>query len=249
MSTGKRIVALRKQKGYTRTALAQKIGIPHTTLRNYELDTREPGHSFLITIAKEFGVSVDYLLGMTDDPQPIKDIPADAFWSPSLINAYASATRPKQEAVCTVLDIPHIVPGKAPAQEEWEELPDFMEPPAAGYANDASPHYEMRRFPARVIPAGTDFSTYANGDSMEPTIGNHDHLFVKASKEIWNNHIGIFRLEDGFVCKRARIDVRGQIIALVSDNPKYPDITRSALRGVEIVGEVLGAWDGEDEHQ
>lgn len=64
---GKRLVELRKEKGYNRTQFAEKIGIPATTLRNYENGSREPGHSFLVQMAEEFHVSTDYLLGLTDD--------------------------------------------------------------------------------------------------------------------------------------------------------------------------------------
>ena len=67
MTVGQRLTSLRKQQGYNRTQFAEKIGIPQTTLRNYETDAREPGHKYLIQMAHEFNVSVDYLLGITDE--------------------------------------------------------------------------------------------------------------------------------------------------------------------------------------
>ena len=69
MTIGERLSKLRKEKGLSRVAFAEKIGIPQTTLRNYESDIREPGHNFLIQMAKEFNVSTDYLLGLTDTLQ------------------------------------------------------------------------------------------------------------------------------------------------------------------------------------
>ncbi len=66
---GSRIAELRKAHGYTRSAYAEHIGIPHTTLRNYELGVREAGHSFLLTVARDFNVSTDYLLGLSELPQ------------------------------------------------------------------------------------------------------------------------------------------------------------------------------------
>mgnify|MGYP002225588370 CR=1 FL=1 len=44
-------------------------GIPSTTLRNYETDVREPGHTFLKQISEFFNVSVDYLLGLTNEKE------------------------------------------------------------------------------------------------------------------------------------------------------------------------------------
>lgn len=69
MTTGDRIVQLRKKKGLTRIELAKKLGIPQTTLRNYETNICEPRYELLIQIANEFQVSADYLIGITDRPE------------------------------------------------------------------------------------------------------------------------------------------------------------------------------------
>lgn len=68
MTFGERITELRKECGYnTRNEFAEKLGIPSTTLRNYETGVREPGHTFLKKVSEFFNVSVDYLLCLTDD--------------------------------------------------------------------------------------------------------------------------------------------------------------------------------------
>lgn len=67
MSMGSRISDLRKHNGLTRKKLAEKLNMPETTLRNYELGTREPGHAFLIQIAILFDVTSDYLLELSDN--------------------------------------------------------------------------------------------------------------------------------------------------------------------------------------
>lgn len=73
MTVGERIKGLRKEQGYTRVELAEKLAMPQTTLRNYENDDREPGHDFLIKIAKEFNVTTDYLLGLTEKKEATID--------------------------------------------------------------------------------------------------------------------------------------------------------------------------------
>ena len=63
MTFGERLTELRIENGYNkRNEFAEKLGIPSTTLRNYETDAREPGHTFLKQISEFFNVSVDYLL-------------------------------------------------------------------------------------------------------------------------------------------------------------------------------------------
>lgn len=70
MTFGERLTDLRVSAGYTkRNEFADKLGIPSTTLRNYETDAREPGHTFLKQVSEFFNVSVDYLLGLTDDKE------------------------------------------------------------------------------------------------------------------------------------------------------------------------------------
>ncbi len=63
-----RLVEIREKNGYTRKRLAEELGRPYRTLTNYEMGEREPGHTYIIEIAKKFGVTTDYLLGLSDDP-------------------------------------------------------------------------------------------------------------------------------------------------------------------------------------
>lgn len=72
MTIGERIVEQRKKLGMTRVQLAQDLDIPHTTLRNYETDQREPGHKTLIALSHRFGVTTDYLLLGNDESVKIK---------------------------------------------------------------------------------------------------------------------------------------------------------------------------------
>ena len=74
MTFGERLIKLRQQKGFaTRNKFAEELGIPNTTLRNYETDAREPGHDFLILVSNYFNVSIDYLLGITDCEKKAND--------------------------------------------------------------------------------------------------------------------------------------------------------------------------------
>ena len=78
MSIGSRLVELRTQKGLTRVQMAEELHIPMTTLRNYEIDTREPGHKFLIEASKYFNVSIDYILENEKAPAP-EEAEADGY--------------------------------------------------------------------------------------------------------------------------------------------------------------------------
>ncbi|MCG5251590.1 helix-turn-helix domain-containing protein [Brevibacillus agri] len=66
-----RLKELRSKKRLTQEALAAALEIPESTIRRYESsDDNIPRRERLEKIADYFGVSVDYLLGRTDDPAP-----------------------------------------------------------------------------------------------------------------------------------------------------------------------------------
>lgn len=71
MNFGERLTELRKSKGYTRESFAEYLGISKYTLRNYELSVNEPGSSFLRQISDIFDVSIDYLMGLTNEKERV----------------------------------------------------------------------------------------------------------------------------------------------------------------------------------
>ena len=63
----KRLTKIREERGYKRTELAEMLGIPYRTITNYETGEREPGHPYIIKIAKLFNVTTDYILGLENE--------------------------------------------------------------------------------------------------------------------------------------------------------------------------------------
>ena len=67
-----RLRELRKAKGISQLKLAMELNTNQNTISRYETGEREPGINELIGIANYFNVSVDYLLGRTDNPNTQK---------------------------------------------------------------------------------------------------------------------------------------------------------------------------------
>lgn len=61
-----RLKQCRKEKGLTQGQVAIYCDITEKAYQNYELMTREPKLEIIIRIADLFDVSVDYLVGRTD---------------------------------------------------------------------------------------------------------------------------------------------------------------------------------------
>lgn len=67
MTFGDRLRQLRKEFNLTQTQLADKISLSKANVSKYESNSIEPNLQTLRLLSKFFGVSIDYLLGDTDD--------------------------------------------------------------------------------------------------------------------------------------------------------------------------------------
>ena len=63
-----RIRELRKARRVTQLKMAMDLDMSQNTISRYESGEREQGVAELIRIADYFRVSIDYLVGRTDDP-------------------------------------------------------------------------------------------------------------------------------------------------------------------------------------
>lgn len=66
MKFQKRLKELRKEDGITQKTLAEAIGTTCDCIGFWEHGRSEPSIEFIIALAKYFGVTTDYLLGVAD---------------------------------------------------------------------------------------------------------------------------------------------------------------------------------------
>ena len=69
MNIGVRLKQLRKCQNMTQKKMAEMLLISERAYQHYESDTREPPLSNVAKIADYFGVSIDYLVGRTNNPE------------------------------------------------------------------------------------------------------------------------------------------------------------------------------------
>lgn len=65
---GTHLKELRKSKNITQKQLAKGISASERGIQQYELGERKPTYDMLIALADYFDVSIDYLVGRTDNP-------------------------------------------------------------------------------------------------------------------------------------------------------------------------------------
>lgn len=81
-SFGENLKKLRKGRGMTQSELGSKIGLSKAVISKYETGLGYPSFDVLIRIARFFGVTTDYLLGVSSeklmDITGLNDSQADA---------------------------------------------------------------------------------------------------------------------------------------------------------------------------
>lgn len=195
--------------GYSRSAIA-----------NIETGRRGLSLERATDAAKVLGVSLDWIVGLTDDPTPAEQ-------RPQTLNQFNVVPAPPAPVDYTVLPWARDVRAAA-----GEPRPVFDEAAGFGIAIHRS-----------VLPgwarAGSLICISAAGDSMEPALRDGDLVALDYSRaEPIAGRVFVVRTEDGLLIKRLR--GRPGAWALTSDNPRYrPQPVRAADR---IIGRV--AWSG-----
>lgn len=67
-----RLKNLRKKRGISQLKLAMDLNMNQNSISRYENEVRQADYATLIKFADYFGVSIDYLLERTDNPEMIK---------------------------------------------------------------------------------------------------------------------------------------------------------------------------------
>ena len=68
----RRLLDCREDNDLTQAKVAEFLGIDQRVYSTYELGKRKIPIDFLIKLAKLYNTSIDYLVGLTDDPTPYK---------------------------------------------------------------------------------------------------------------------------------------------------------------------------------
>ncbi len=229
MTFGERLTELRKENGYTtRNEFADRLKIPSTTLRNYETDAREPGHTFLKQISEMFNVSVDYLLCLTDDKEKVSSYQLKNS-EYEHIKKYRVLDDYGHEAVNAILDIEynrcqlkedHITYVDPEGQSNLRTLQYFRRIASAGTGQVVFEDMPAERIEIPDIPEYrcVSYAIGVNGDSMEPLYYDGDILLIETTLQVDIGEVGIFIVDGEAFVKQLG---EGKLVSL---NDKYKDI-------------------------
>lgn len=69
MNLQERLVEIRKERGLTQRQVWEGVGMSPLGYQSYEYGKREPAYQKLLALADFFNVSLDYLVGRTNNPK------------------------------------------------------------------------------------------------------------------------------------------------------------------------------------
>lgn len=98
-----RLLELRKERELSQRDMARALNISQGTYNNWENSNTQPSIEQLIALARFFGVSVDYLIGNSDDFGVINYETFNTK-NKSILGMYASASPKLQDAIATILE-------------------------------------------------------------------------------------------------------------------------------------------------
>lgn len=97
-----KLFELRSEKGLSQRELARIMNISQGTYNNWENENTQPSIEQLIALADFFEVSVDYLLGRTDENGTVIQS-AEQKNGQELLKLYKTADKDVQTAILTIL--------------------------------------------------------------------------------------------------------------------------------------------------
>ena len=253
MIIAERLRTLRREKNLSKRDLVSMLPINYSTYANYESGFREPNSEVLQMLARHFGVSIDYLMGMTENRRKADEVAVLTDAEHDHISQYRQLDAHGKELVDLVLskELERInfmgakVQGsKNQVDEQWVTLHVYQQQASAGLGSyltdDSDADYEVMRFAATPVSEKADFCVRIRGDSMEPKICDGDIVFVKAAPKVEPDNVGVFVYDGEAYCKRLRVDNKKGAIFLESLNKSYAPKQITQPEYLRTVGLVIG---------
>ena len=246
-----RLRTLRLESNLSKRKLIEHLPLNYSTYANYESGFREPNSETLQMLATHFGVSLDYLLGYSDNRKKADEIAILTEEEHEHIANLRRLDNHGRDLVTTVLrkEIERLnflsigTHGKV-NDEDLVVLKVFQQRASAGLGSylseDSDDDFETMRFVATNVSRKADFCVKISGESMEPRICDGDVVFVKAVPKVDVDSVGIFVYDGEAFCKRLRMDTKKGKLYLESLNKAYAPKYIHNPEALRTVGLVIG---------
>lgn len=242
---GERIRAFRKSRGWSGQELAKRINVAQTMISKYETGKKRPGFDTLTNLSKVSGYTVDYFLGLIDNPErPTTE--NNNSMAATTVGKTNENNDMREHKTDPGMSIKNIIPS---SNLVWIPVISPEVRPSAGlgnnYANSDLGWEIIDRIPlfdgglSALYSSDALVSMYVDGDSMEPQIHHGDLVVFNRCIDWVSGNIMV-------VCLDGRLMVKGLISKggnkfpiLRSTNKEYDDIQVDEDSFFVVYGRVL----------
>ncbi|WP_049730468.1 XRE family transcriptional regulator [Dorea sp. D27] len=247
---GDKLKKIREKTSMNKKEFASYLGVKYTTYNGYETGNREPASDFLILISKKMDVSVDYIMGLTDEKDIMHSYELKSGEYEHIKKYRLLSERGKEEIVDFVLNKEYercktefdrsenIV-----QLEDTKTIPYYQRLASAGPGQlllDGLPD-DTINIPNIHKYKHVGYAIGVNGNSMEPAYFDGDTILVEPTNYIDEGEIGIF-LVDG----KSYVKKKGDGI-LISLNDDCDDV--SILPDSRCLGRVIDVYTQEEDFE
>ena len=219
-----KIKLLRVQKEMTQYDVGRQVGVSAVSVGCWENGTKKPSISAIVSLAKIFSVSTDYLLGVSSDVKQDQQLISQRehlllsnyryldYYGKKAVDAVCMAEKHRVEASTHKYETSILSTGSS------RYIPKYITPSAAGFSTPLEGDDFEMILAHDGVPKEADFAVRIQGDSMYPYINDGETVYVKKDTDLSIGDVGIFCVDGAMYCKQYYVDSDNNLL-LVSANP------------------------------
>ena len=220
MSFGNQLKICREERGFTRPALAELLGVSASAISNYENGLSFPKEDVMLRLFDCLGTDPNTLF--QDSFRTGRGVLTNS--ERRLIERYRGLSPLGKESVRSLVDALCAYQDEAAAgtsEREPRVIPLYHSPAAAGYASPVFGE-DFDSIPVTEdVPQAAEFAVRIQGDSMTPYIADNSIVYVNRDP-LSAGDVGIFCVDGDMFCKQYYKDPAG-VVYLFSLNRARSD--------------------------
>ena len=241
---------LRMEKNMTKRDIVSSLPINYSTYANYESGFREPNSDVLQILARYFNVSIDFLMGMTNNRKNADQIAGITDDEYDIVMRLRALDDHGKDIINYIIEkeakrINQINPEDQKKAVKMVNLGVYslsQSKALVDYESNSQEKNEVMQFKASPASIRADFCIRISGEAMEPKINDGDIVFIKSTTKVEIDSIGVFEYKGEVFCRRLRLGKKNGGLFLEPINKSFaakhipsPDILRT-------IGAVLGIY-------
>ena len=239
---GELIRRQRRSKKMSQEELGALVSVGKNAVGAWEAGRSRPDVGSVPVICRALDLSLDEFFGLQETARIDPGNQLETNEASELIRRYAALNPYNRQVVMREMDMLYDMQEdnkKAPRKVIRLYLNDLPASAGPGETLEAARGEEVYLY-ADPVTESADEIIRVNGNSMEPTYRDGDHVLVRHAASLREGEIGIFVTGDTGYIKEYRRD------GLYSHNPAYAPIIFSEGTEVRCIGRVIGTVSQED---